>query len=103
MMDKIRSVFNKSNLGKFFNKSSAYKKCLTDGHGNLTVDGQRVIKDLMQFCNAYKSTIYISKDGVVDPLRLAYEEGRRTVFNRIRDYLNLSEADLLKAKQLEDE
>lgn len=86
-------------LRKKRNKMVAYQNCFCDATGkNLTLDGQKVLKDLMQFCSVNASTAYQSSDGKIDPIRMAFEEGRRTVFNRIKYYLTLSEADFQRLK-----
>lgn len=56
-----------------------------------------VLADLRQFCRATVSTTVVSRvSGVVDPIASAQAEGRREVFLRITQYLNLSDADILK-------
>ena len=95
---KIPNIFDRR-----LKKKAAYQKCLCDATGNLTLAGQQVIKDLMQFCNVNTSTAFVSGDGYIDPTRMAFEEGRRTVFNRIKYYLTLSDAEILKAKELSNE
>jgi hypothetical protein len=78
------------------NKVSAYKNCFTDEVGNLSLDGKRVVKDLMKYCSIDKSTACFNNNNSIDPIRMAFEEGKRTVLLRILDFVDTSEAQLQK-------
>lgn len=56
------------------------------------VQGRRVLKDLARFCRANETCFH------ADPRVHAVAEGRREVFLRIQQYLNLSPDDLAKLK-----
>lgn len=56
----------------------------------LSAGGEIVLRDLAAYCYAGKSTLKVSLvDQHVDPLAMAFAEGRRDVFNRITAMLNL--------------
>lgn len=50
--------------------------------------GQEVLKDLARFCRAHKSTFH------EDPRAHAMLEGRREVWLRIQNHLNLTQSEL---------
>lgn len=53
-----------------------------------TEEGKEVIKDLQKFCYADKPTFD------TDAMKMAYAEGRRSVFLRIKDATNITEQQL---------
>jgi len=55
-----------------------------------------VLKDLAKFCRAHESTVH-KKEHITFVL-----EGRREVFTRIQQQLNLSDEDIWKLYQLDD-
>jgi hypothetical protein len=56
----------------------------------LSAGGELVLRDLARYCYAGKSTLKVSQvDQHVDPLAMAFAEGRRDVFNRITAMLEL--------------
>lgn len=56
----------------------------------LSPGGEIVLRDLAHYCYAAKPTLKVSQvDQHVDPLAMAFAEGRRDVFNRITALLNL--------------
>lgn len=61
----------------------------------LSTGGEIVLRDLALYCYAGKSTLKVSQvDQHVDPLAMAFAEGRRDVFNRITAMLNLDAATI---------
>jgi hypothetical protein len=54
--------------------------------------GQEVLADLLKFCRANETTMH------AEPLVQAAQEGRRQVWLRIQEYLNLSPEDLFTIK-----
>jgi hypothetical protein len=96
MKDWVKSVRYK--------RKTAYQKCLKDGSGKLTFDGQMIIKDLAKFCNAHTSLAFANRiTGNIDPIAMAIAEGRREVFNRIQYYLNLTDDEIFSIKEIENE
>lgn len=65
--------------------------------GRLHRAGEVVLADLRGFCFADRSTIFDA-----DPIVMARREGRREVFVRITNYLNLDEAAVQKIMELDD-
>lgn len=61
-----------------------------------------VIDDLAEFCRASESCIVIGRDGHIDTHATAVCEGRREVFLRIQQTLNLSDDALIRMKELEN-
>lgn len=63
--------------------------------GTLAPPGAIVMRDLAKYCYAGKPTLKVSQvDQHVDPLAMAFAEGRRDVFNRITAMCNLTSDDL---------
>jgi hypothetical protein len=63
--------------------------------GQIRPPGETVLRDLARYCYANKPTLQISQaDQHVDPLAMAFAEGRRDVFNRITAMLNLTSDDI---------
>jgi len=63
--------------------------------GRLTPPGEIVLRDLAKYCYVNKPTLKVSQvDQHVDPLAMAFAEGRRDVFNRITALLNLNSDDI---------
>lgn len=66
----------------------------------LSTGGEIVLRDLARYCYANKSTIVASiKSPTVDPLAMAYAEGRRDVYLRITGLLNLDVAAVERIAQ----
>lgn len=86
-------------LRRLLKRKLSYRDCFQESDGQtLTGAGAYVIRDLARFCGAYKSNLPTGPAGV-DPLALAYAEGRRSVYLRIQAQLNVSEADIIKANE----
>lgn len=62
----------------------------------LTVHARRVLHDLKAFCRANETTVVVAKDGHIDVQATFLAEGRRETLLRIQHYLDLSDTDLLK-------
>lgn len=62
-----------------------------------------VINDLRGFCRADESCVVVAKDGRIDTHATAVAEGRREVFLRIVQTLNLSDEDLQRLKEHEND
>lgn len=59
--------------------------------------GEHVLADLRRFCRAAEPTIFHA-----DPHEMARREGRREVFVRIQNFLNLDEAEVQQLMELDD-
>ena len=64
--------------------------------------GMKVLADLREFCRADTSCVVVSKDGKIDTHATLLAEGRREVWLRITETLNLSDDALLKLKEIDD-
>jgi hypothetical protein len=69
---------------------------LTEGGATVRRSGERALADLAEFCFAKKSTF----DS--DPLVMARRNGRRDVWLRITNYLNLDEDAVQKIMEIDD-
>jgi polysaccharide deacetylase 2 family uncharacterized protein YibQ len=61
-------------------------------------DVKGLLDDLRDFCRADSSCIVVGKDGHIDTHATAVAEGRREVYLRIVQTLNLSDETLTKMK-----
>lgn len=68
------------------------------------VASEIVMKDLSKFCNAFTTSVKSNlTTGSIDPLQMAFEEGKRAVLNRIKYYANLDDEQIYKYyKDLEE-
>lgn len=65
--------------------------------GNPSIQAKIVLADLAKFCRATSPTTIVSLiSGEVDPLASAQADGRREVWLRISQNLNISDADLYR-------
>ena len=64
--------------------------------------GQIVLADLREFCCADASCVVVGKDGKIDTHATVLAEGRREVWLRIVETLNLTDETLLKLKEIEN-
>jgi len=77
---------------RILGRSQAWKACLTDKSGNLTRSAEIALADLRRFCRGSTSTVTVSPiSRTIDPLAMAMAEGRREVWLRIVNYLELDE------------
>lgn len=81
-------------------RKQSYRECFQLPSGDeLSKSGAYVVRDLARFCGAFKSNLPRNLQNGVDPLAMAYAEGRRSVYLRIVAQLNVSEADIIKANE----
>jgi hypothetical protein len=86
---------------KFWNLREHYRSVFW--RGDTREDHLRaVINDLREFCRADQSCVVVAKDGHIDTHATAVAEGRREVFLRITQTLNLSDETLQRFKDQED-
>ena len=71
-------------------RAYAYKRVFTDENHYSKI----VLVDLAKFCKAHKSTYHS------DPRLAAAQEGRREVFLRIQEFLNLTDTQLFELHQV---
>ncbi|PNU05813.1 hypothetical protein [Novosphingobium guangzhouense] len=79
-------------------KGWLYRWLFGDGKGGINVVGEMVLSDLRGFCHVADPTIFDK-----DPLVMARKEGRREVFVRIQNFLNLDENAVRHLMEIEDD
>ena len=78
----------------FWNKRKAYRATFGSR------EGQAVLADLREFCRADTSCVVVGKDGKIDTHATVLAEGRREVWLRMIETLNLTDEQLLKLKEI---
>jgi hypothetical protein len=68
-----------------------------------TDEGQRVLADLRGFCRVDSTCVIVGKDGKIDTHATMVAEGRREVFLRIVEILRLTDEQLHKLKEMNDD
>ena len=86
---------------KWWNKRLAFRRVFWEG-SRKDEDVGAVLADLRSFCRADMSCIVVAKDGRIDTHATAVAEGRREVFLRIVQVLDLDDAALNKMKEMEE-
>lgn len=81
---------------RFWNRRNHYRAVF------LPESGQRVLADLREFCRADASCVVVGKDGKIDTHATVLAEGRREVWLRITETLNLTDEQLFKLKEIND-
>lgn len=89
-----------SSLRIWIGRSRAYKRVFLSDSGDIGLDCQTVLADLKRFCHVDRSTTKISpQTGMIDPIATAQAEGRREVFLRIQQMLNLETARIERLQE----
>ena len=73
----------------------AFKRCFATDKG-IRPEAEPVLAFLRSFCFANVSALIHTKEGAVDMYATAAIAGRQEVWQQFYNYLNLSEAELLK-------
>jgi hypothetical protein len=81
---------------RFWNRRNNYRTVFRSDAGTM------VLADLREFCRADASCVVVSKDGKIDTHATVLAEGRREVWLRITETLNLTDEQLLKIKEIKD-
>lgn len=83
---------------RFLNLRNAYRALVASDKkaGRLALD------DLADFCRADRSCVIVGKDGRVDTHATAVAEGRREVWLKIQQMINLTDAELLRLRTDEE-
>lgn len=87
---------------RWWNLREAYRSVFRRGERYPRMT-KAVLDDLKEFCRADSTSIVVAKDGHIDTHATAVCEGRREVYLRIIATLNLSDEDLQRMKELENE
>ena len=99
---RVRSVLSARRFKELFAwavpRRWLFRWLFLDENGALRRVGEHVLADLRGYCRASPGeTIFDS-----DPLIMARREGRREVFMRITNFLNLDEREVQKLMELDD-
>ena len=79
----------------------AYRAVFAPG-GERTVAAQDVLADLRKFCRATTTPAVISNSGSIDPIATGVAIGRLEVWHRITQHLHISDADLYRMVENND-
>lgn len=82
---------------KWWNKRQAFRNLFWLG-SRAEPDVGAVLADLRAFCRADTSCVVVAKDGHIDTHATAVAEGRREVWLRLVEILNLTDEQLQKMK-----
>ncbi len=94
-MSSLRDLWN-----KIHRRRRAYRMLFLDNEGRPTPIAETVLADLRRFCRARTSTVVVSPVSQrIDPLAMAMAEGRREVWNRIQEYLNISDKEITELQE----
>lgn len=91
-----------SQFSKYFNLRKAYRAVFHDGSKDHK-DLAGLLGNLREFCRADTSCVVFGPDGRVDTHATAIVEGRRETYLRIIQTLNLSDSDLNKIREQDNE
>jgi hypothetical protein len=79
-----------------FSRRQAYRAMFQPG-GHSTTAAEIVLADLQKFCRATRSAVMVNPvTGAIDERATFVAEGRREVWLRITQHLNISDADLFR-------
>lgn len=85
---------------KALERRNAWQRLFLDEKGEVSADGQAILKDLAKFCRAHRSTAVFSMTrGTLDPLASAKADGRREVWLRIVEYIHLDDRFLTNLRE----
>jgi len=99
---KTRAVQALARMRLLWNRRAAYRACFWDEAGQLTPAGADVLADLARFASAQSTTARRSAiTGAVDAHATMLAEGRRQLFTRITQQLNVTEAQIYQLMERE--
>ena len=90
-------------------KREAYRRIFYGPDGNLTKDGEIVMRDLRSFCRRKGILVRLIADvkhmllGSVDPFAMANANGRRKVYDRVIKYLHLPDEKEIQLETADEE
>jgi hypothetical protein len=89
--DKVRDLPERIRA-RLTRRSNAYRALFLRPDAQVAPYAEEVLRDLAHYCYASKPTLKVSPvTGSADPLAMAFAEGRRDVFNRIKQMANLTD------------
>lgn len=88
----------------FLRRKLAYRQVFGDPASEPTIAQAAVMADLQKYCNVNKSTAMVSMSNhSVDPISMAMLEGRRQVYMRIQQYVNMRDEYIVKQAEISNE
>ncbi|MED5545632.1 MAG: hypothetical protein VYD90_10300 [Pseudomonadota bacterium] len=96
-LSRVYKDLFKAKLAVMLPRGWIYRWLFADGEGGVNRMGELVLADLRDFSHANEPTIFDT-----DPLIMARREGRREVFVRIQNFLNLDEHKVQQLMELDD-
>lgn len=85
-------------IAAILSKRYNYRGCFMSENGQLTAQAQFVMRDLANYCDAYRTTMKTGPNGV-DPYASGVAEGRRQVWLRMQSMLRLPDDEVLRAME----
>ena len=87
---------------RVFRRRQCYRRLFLNGDGDPNASAEIVLADLKRFCRVETSTVVVSPvTKQIDPLAMAMAEGRREVWNRIQQYLQMADREIAELKETE--
>jgi hypothetical protein len=68
-------------------RAKAWRQCLLDDKGNLTPNGEIVMRDLERACGWMVTTLPVDATGRTDPYKAAAELSKRGIYAHVRKRL----------------
>lgn len=85
----------RAHLKRLLSRSTAYQRTFLGDDGKPDADAAIVLADLKRFCYVERTTAKVSlTTQTIDPLAMAFAEGRREVWMRIAGFLHLDDATI---------
>jgi hypothetical protein len=85
----------RAHLKRLLSRSTAYQRTFLGDDGKPDADAAIVLADLKRFCYVERTTAKISPTTqAMDPLAMAFAEGRREVYMRLVGFLHLDDATI---------
>lgn len=82
-------------IKRLLSRKSAYQRTFLGDDNRPHVDAVIVLADLKRFCYIERTTAKVSMTTQsIDPLAMAFAEGRREVFMRLVGFLNLDDSTI---------
>lgn len=84
-----------AHMKRLLSRTQAYQRTFLGDNGNPNADAAVVLADLKRFCYVERTTARVSPTTqTMDPLAMAFAEGRREVFMRIVSFMHLDDATI---------
>lgn len=88
-----RRLVQKKKVEKQIGLRQAYRQLFLNDEGKMKPEAMVVMRDLARFCYANKASAKMSpKSGMIDPYATHIADGRREVFLRLTNQVNVDDA-----------